>query len=267
MIPEPIRRRMVAVLLGLLLVGVALVGAPRPAPAGDTVTVFAAASLKTALDEISARYADAGGSAVVSLGGSAALARQIQYGAPAQVFISANTAWMDTLESDGLIVAGSRVNLLTNRLVLIAGRDVQTDLAIAQGFDLSEALGGGKLAMALVDAVPAGIYGKSALQSLGVWDAVEPKVAQADNVRAALMLVAMGEADFGIVYATDVAADPRVRVIGTFPPESHPPILYPAAVVAGPTQNQGQAFLDFLRSPAATEIFRREGFGLAENGS
>ncbi|MDK3073639.1 molybdate ABC transporter substrate-binding protein [Sedimentitalea sp. JM2-8] len=258
---------MAAVLFGLVLVGAALLGAPRPAPAGEAITVFAAASLKTALDEISALYAEGGGTAVVSLGGSAALARQIQYGAPAQVFISANTAWMDALESGGLIDAASRVNLLTNRLVLIAGRDVQTDLAIAQGFDLAGELGSGKLAMALVDAVPAGIYGKSALQSLGVWDAVEPKVAQADNVRAALMLVAMGETDFGIVYATDAAADPRVRVIGLFPPESHPPILYPAAVVAGPAQDQGQAFLDFLRTPAATEVFLRQGFGLAESGS
>lgn len=228
------------------------------------VTVFAAASLKSALDELATAYANP---VQISYAGSSTLARQIQHGAPADLFISANTAWMDVLEEDGLIVAASRRTLLTNRLVLIGGPDVDGDLTIEPGFDLAGALGQEHLAMALVDAVPAGIYGAAALRSLGIWEQVAPKIAQTDNVRAALMLVILGEAPYGIVYATDAAASPDVRVVGTFPANSHPPIRYPAARTSGANPAPAQAFLDFLGTPEAGEIFQKHGFGLSEDGS
>lgn len=237
----------------------ALIAAGR-GTAETPVTIFAAASLKSALDEIATGYADP---VQISYGGSSTLARQIQYGAPADLFISANTDWMDVLEREGLIQPETRKTLLTNRLVLIAGPGVTDDLTLGPGFALAGALGQSRLAMALVDAVPAGIYGRAALQSLGVWEAVAPKVAQADNVRAALMLVAMGEAPYGIVYATDAAAVPEVRIVGTFPADSHAPILYPAARVTG-AGDAAQAFLDHLGMPAAGAIFRKHGFGLPE---
>lgn len=251
--------------LSALAAAAVILGLTLPAGAQPTLTVFAAASLKSSLDEIAADFEKSGHSVQISYGGSSTLARQIQYGAPAQVFISANTAWMDVLEQDGMLVAGTRRDLLTNRLVLIAGADTSDDLTIKPGFDLAATLGRGRLAMALVDAVPAGIYGRAALQSLDIWQAVAPKVAQVDNVRAALMLVAIGEAPYGIVYATDAMAEPRVRIVGSFPADSHPPILYPAAAIAGPDPAQGQVFLDFLESPQASAIFRRHGFGLAED--
>jgi molybdate transport system substrate-binding protein len=228
------------------------------------VTVFAAASLKTALDEVAARFHDSGGDTVqISYAGSSALARQIQQGAPAQLFISASTDWMDVLAGDGLLAAGTRTDLLTNRLVLIAGSDTDTTLDLAPGADLAGALGAdGRLAMALVDAVPAGIYGKAALQSLGLWDSVAGHVAQADNVRAALRLVAVGEAPLGIVYATDANAEPQVRMVGVFPEDSHPPIVYPAAILAEGDTPQARAFFAFLTGARAGAVFTRHGFGL-----
>ncbi len=228
------------------------------AASAQTVTVFAAASTKTALDEVAARYAEATGNrAVVSLAGSSALARQIEAGAPADVFISANTDWMDRLEAQGLVDPASRRDLLGNTLVLIAtGGD---PVAITPDLDLPAMLGEGRLAMALVDAVPAGIYGKAALESLGLWQGVAPRVAQADNVRAALALVASGEAPLGITYATDAQAEPRVRVLGTFPPESHAPIVYPVAAVNGADSLD---FLNFLRSPSARAAFEAQGFAV-----
>lgn len=257
--PLPWRSRNLALLLALVLSGAGIA-----APAQTPVTVFAAASLKSALDEIAQGYAGGTASLQVSYGGSSTLARQIAHGAPAQVFVSANSGWMDVLERDGLLVPRTRADLLRNRLVLIAGPDAGPVAAIAPGFDLAGALGSGHLAMALVDAVPAGLYGRAALQNLGVWEQVRAQVLQADNVRAALILVAMGEAPLGIVYATDAAADPRVRVIGTFPADSHPPILYPAALIAaGPGQRAAQAVLDHLRGPEASAVFERHGFGLA----
>lgn len=231
------------------------------------VTVFAAASLKTALDAVAAAFTDATGTETrLSYAGSSALARQIEQGAPAQVFVSANPGWMDVLDGQGLLAPGTRTNLLTNRLVLIAGQGMDVTLDPVPGADLAAALGDGRLAMALVDAVPAGIYGKAALQSLGLWDAIAERVAQTDNVRAALRLVAAGEAPLGIVYATDAAAEPRVRVVGVFAPSSHPPILYPAAIVGDGDTPEARAFLAFLAGPLAGALFREHGFGLGGGG-
>ncbi|MDH2326257.1 molybdate ABC transporter substrate-binding protein [Cereibacter sp. SYSU M97828] len=239
----------------LRLVLAAALVLPLSARAED-VTVFAAASLKTALDEIATDWQQTSGDTVtVSYAGSSQLARQIQQGAPADLFISAAVDWMDTVESDGLIAKGSRVDLLGNTLVIVGAADAP-DLDIAT---LSTALGGGKLAMALVDSVPAGVYGKQALTSLGLWDGVSPSVAQADNVRAALALVATGEAPYGIVYASDAVAEPAVKVVATFPDDSHDPIVYPAAALvdAGPAAT---GFLDHLSSEAAATTFREQGF-------
>ena len=233
-----------------------------PAAAMADVTVFAAASLKTALDNIVSISGQPG--IAVSYAGSSALARQIEHGAPAQVFISANSAWMDHVEDAGLIVHDTRRDLLTNRLALIAAPGNDTVLPIGPDMDLASALNGGRLAMALVDAVPAGIYGKAALDALGQWDSVEPQVAQADNVRAALRLVALGEAPLGIVYATDAVAEPRVRVVGLFDAALHPAIIYPAALIKGGDTPEARAFLDFLSTDAARAIFKANGFSLAE---
>lgn len=226
------------------------------------VTVFAAASTKTALDEAAAGYeARTGRSVTISYAGSPALARQIQLGAPADVVISANPGWIDVLQQEGLVDPASRLDLLANRLVLIAHGAGAAPLDLSAA-DLGARLGEGRLAMALVDAVPAGIYGKAALVALGHWPAVAPKVAQAANVRAALALVASGEAPMGVVYATDASADSNVSVIAVFPEGSHPQIVYPAAAVAGGNSAEAMAFLEYLISPAAREVFRRHGFGV-----
>ncbi|WP_068301370.1 molybdate ABC transporter substrate-binding protein [Pararhodobacter sp. CCB-MM2] len=229
-----------------------------PALAED-FNVFAAASLADALGEAAEVYEGATGDhATLVFAGSSALARQIQAGAPADLFISANQSWMDALEGDSLIVADSRLDLLGNALVLIGHGEaaVMPDPAALPG-----ALGEGRLAMALIEAVPAGIYGKTAFESLGLWSAVEGQVAQADNVRAALALVATGEAPFGVVYATDAAADTGVSVVYTFPEGSHPPITYPAAVTSEASQPEAAgAFLDWLQSDEARAIFTRHGF-------
>ncbi len=260
-LPIPsIRRRLLGLAAGFALV----LGLAAPGFGADGLTVFAAASLKNAMDEVAAGFERETGHAVtVSLAGSSALARQIRYGAPADVFISANPGWMDALEREGLIDPASRFDLLGNALVLIAhGRDAPP-MEIAPGLDIAAMLGGGHLAMTLVDAVPAGIYGKAALESLGVWEAVAPQVAQADNVRAALALVASGEAPFGIVYATDAAADDNVTVAGAFPADTHPPIVYPAAAVAASRNPLNRRFLAWLRGPAARAAFERQGFAVA----
>lgn len=229
------------------------------------VTVFAAASLKTALDAVAAAYAaETGERVVISYAGSSALARQIQLGAPADLFISANTAWMDMLEQGGQIASSTRVDLLGNRLALLA-HGPSDPVEIAPGFDLMARLGQGRLAMALVEAVPAGIYGKQALRALGLWDAVAPQVAQTDNVRAALALVALGEAPLGITYRTDAQADPRVSVLGLFPEDSHDPIRYPAAALTG-RDAAARPLLDFLQAPEAAAIFARNGFVVMTDG-
>ena len=232
------------------------------------ITVFAAASLKDAMDDVAEGYArETGNRAVMSYAASSVLARQIQYGAPADVFISANTDWMELLQRDGLIDPGSRFDLVGNRLVLIAHDKAAAKVTITSELDLAGLLGDGYLAMALVDAVPVGIYGRVALDRLGLWESVSPRVAQTDNARAALALVSSGEAPFGIVYATDAGADQNVGVIGTFPATAHPPIVYPAASVSRGQGVVAADFLGFLRQPEAAGIFRRNGFTGPEGGT
>jgi molybdate transport system substrate-binding protein len=225
------------------------------------VTVFAASSLKNAVDDVSAAYAaKTGGLARVSYGASSALARQIEQGAPADVFISADTDWMDYLAQKKLIVDSSRRNLLTNHLALIAPAASQSQLQIGPGMPLAAALGAdGRLSMA-GPGVPAGKYGQASLTTFGVWDSVKDKVAPAENVRSALAFVAQGEAPFGIVYDTDAKVEPKVRIVGLFPDSSHPPILYPGAVVAASTNPDAARFMDFLRGREAAAIFRKYGF-------
>ena len=238
-----------------------VVPAHAHAQARPDVTVFAAASLRDALDELVRGYEQQGrGKVAVSYAGSPALARQIEKGAPADVFISADKDWMDYLAKRGLIRIETRVNLLTNRLVLIAPGDSRAALTIGPRFPLAKLLGDGRLAMADPDSVPAGKYGRSALEALEVWADVAPRVARAENVRAALALVARGEAPFGIVYKTDALAEPRVRQVGEFPASSHPEIVYPAAVVATTRSKTAYEFLRHLRSIAAEAVWRRHGF-------
>lgn len=226
----------------------------------EPVTVFAAASLKTALDEIEPAFeAATGHDLTMSLAGSSALARQIEHGAPADVFLSANVGWMDHLGALGLLEPGTRRDLLGNSLVLIGQGAPLENLA-----DLPDRLGEGRLAMALVQAVPAGIYGQEALQSLGLWEEVLPQVAQVDNVRAALALVALGEAPLGIVYATDAQAEPDVSVLAEFPAISHAPIVYPSARIAG-SGAAAADFLDYLQSDAARAVFEAQGFRVLED--
>jgi molybdate transport system substrate-binding protein len=247
-------------ILGLIL---ALLGTSLltvPAQAAD-VTVFAAASLKNALDDAVKIYeAKTGQKVAVSYAASSALAKQIESGAPADIFFSADLDWMDYLEQKSLIDVPSRHTLLGNTLVLVAPKDSTVSLAIEKNFPLLQALGpDGKLAMASVDAVPAGKYGKAALTYLGVWDAVAPRVAQAENVRAALAFVARKEAPLGIVYGTDARSEPAVRVVGTFPAGSHPKILYPVALLAS-AKPAARNFLDFLLSAEAAPSFENQGF-------
>jgi molybdate transport system substrate-binding protein len=235
-------------------------GAAMPA-SGTEVTVFAAASLREAMDEQAKRFESAARSKVIVVyGGSNALARQIEAGAPAEVFISADEDWMDYLDRLRLLVPGTRSNVLGNELVLIAPSTSSAALRIAPGFGLATALRKEKLAMANPDSVPAGKYGKSALESLGVWKSVEKQVVRTDNVRAALALVARGETAFGIVYKTDALAERSVRIVDSFPGTTHAPIVYPAALVAPVKSPVAKAFLDFLRSGVARPTWEKYGF-------
>lgn len=236
--------------------GLALAAGPAFAQGG--LRIFAAASLQTALAKIAAGYRGPGAPLNVSFGASSAMARQIAQGAPADLFISADIEWMDWLAQRRLIAAGTRRNLLSNRLVLIAPKGSTTALKVGPGMPLAAALGGGRLAIADPVSVPAGKYGKAALQKLGVWDSVAGRLAPAENVRAALAYVARGETPLGIVYATDAHAEPKVRVVGTFPPSTHPRILYPAALTR--VTPAGRAVLDYLSGPKAMAVFAAEGF-------
>ena len=241
-----------------------VVAAALAAPAAaDEVVVFAAASLKTALDAVAADFQTETGHVVtLSYAGSNQLALQIIAGAPADIFLSAAEDWMDAVEQAGLVAGGTRRDLLGNSLVLIAhGRDARP-AEIGPGFDLAGLLGDERLAMALVDAVPAGQYGKAALTNLGLWGAVSPLVAQADNVRAALALVATGEAPFGIVYATDAVASDNVTVVATFPADSHPPIVYPGALLTDAADPADRAFFEALTADPARAIFAAHGFSV-----
>ena len=231
------------------------------AEAAEELVVLAAASTVAAMEEVATSFALAGlGRTRISYASSGALARQIEIGAPADVFLSANERWMDYLAERGLIDSASRRDLLSNALVLVAPLDSPLELTIAPRFPLAEALGQGRLAMGDPDHVPAGIYGREALISLGVWDAVAGRVAAASDARAALALVGRGEVAAGIVYASDVHARKRVRVVGRFPATSHRAIVYPVAALAGRMRPLAAAFLDFLRSAEARAAFRRHGF-------
>lgn len=233
-----------------------------PEPASSAVRVLAASSLTDALSQIGAAFARAGNTApVFNFAASSVLARQIEQGAPADLFVSADEEWMDYLVARGFIDAATRVSVLSNSIVLVVPADSALDLRIGEGFDLAGALHGGRLAMADPDGVPAGRYGRAALESLGVWPSVENSVVRAENVRTALRFVELGEAAAGIVYKTDaMITGDRVRIVGEFPPESHPPISYPMAVVRGGRADAARAFAEFLRSPAAREIFTQLGF-------
>jgi molybdate transport system substrate-binding protein len=233
------------------------------AQAGALV-IFAAASLKNALDEIAIDWSKSTSRPMpkISYAASSALAKQIEQGAPADMFISADLDWMDYVGKKNLIQSDTRVNLLGNKIVLIAPRDSRVTVDVKQGIDLAKTLAGGKLAMANVDAVPAGKYGKSALEKLGAWEAVKGSIAQAENVRAALLLVARGEAALGIVYSTDAAAEPNVKVVGIFPDDSHPPIVYPAALVKDTKSADAKPFLDYLKSVKARPAFEKQGFSV-----
>jgi molybdate transport system substrate-binding protein len=225
------------------------------------VLVFAAASLQTSLKRIAAEWKVATGQTVTfSFAASSQLARQIEQGAPADIFISADLDWMDWAQERKLVRTGSRRNLLGNALVLIEPADARSALAIAPGFPLLTALGDSRLAMGMPQTVPAGRYGQLALQSLGVWNQVAPRIAGSENVRAALALVARGEARYGIVYLSDARSDARVRVVGRFPPESHPAIVYPGALTATTIYPDARAFLDHLGSARAQAIFEADGF-------
>jgi molybdate transport system substrate-binding protein len=225
------------------------------------LTVFAAASLKDALSAVDASFeADTGKRVVAVFAASSALARQIEAGAPADVFISADQAWMDRLAAARLIKPDSRIDLLGNQLVVVAAKDSGLQLDIKPGFDLAGALGGGRLAIGDVKSVPAGRYARAALTKLGVFEAVSTRLAESENVRAALALVARGEAPLGIVYLTDVRVESGVEVVGRFPADSHPPIVYLAAIVASATHADAKAYLAFLQGDKAKAIFEAAGF-------
>jgi molybdate transport system substrate-binding protein len=255
------RRKVNALALFLALAVAGFATAAAAQSNAKPVFVFAAASMKTALDAVAEAWTAAGGKAPsIVYGSSAVLAKQIEQGAPADVFISADLSWMDYLDKAKLIRTGTRRNLVGNSLVLIAPADANVDLKIAPGFDLAGATGDGRIAVCTIDSCPGGIYAKQALQALGIWDKVEPKLAQADNIRNALNLVSRGEAHFGIVYATDAKAEPKVKIIGAFPESSHSPIVYPVALVAESKNPEAASFAAFLASQAATKILIGQGF-------
>lgn len=248
-------RRPVSLFLALAVA----IGLGLPAAAQGTFTIFAAASLKNALDQAAAQYAKetATPPARISYAASSALARQIEQGAPADLFISADSDWMDYLAARKLIRPGTRVDLFTNHLALIAPHNSTAKLVIRRGFHLAQALASGRLAMAGPE-VPAGKYGEASLKALGVWDPVKDRTARGENVRAALQFVARGEAPLGIVYDTDALAEPSVKIVGLFPDATHPKIVYPgAALTANP---QAAAFLAWLHGPKGAAAFKPFGF-------
>jgi molybdate transport system substrate-binding protein len=248
-------------LAGILLAFVVVLP-NTPARADDkTLVVFAAASMKNALDEIDAAFTARTGTQVsASYAASSTLAKQIEQGAPADIFVSADTDWMDYAIGKKTIDEATRVNLLGNSIVLIAPKDSAIDnVTIGPGFDLAKLAGDGRIATGDVKAVPVGKYAKAALEKLGAWQAAEPKFAMAESARAALTLVARGEAVLGIVYSTDAKVEPGVKIVGTFPADTHPPIIYPVAATA--TAKMGaKAYLDYLHSQAAKAVLEKYGF-------
>lgn len=250
-------------LAGILAAFIMLCGSVHtPALAQDTtLTVFAAASMKNALDDIDGAYtAKTGVRIVASYAASSALAKQIEQGAPADIFVSADTDWMDYAIARKNINEPTRINLLGNSIVLIAPKDSKIDhVTIGPGFDLAKLAGDGKIATGDVRAVPVGKYAKAALQKLGAWHAAEPKFAMAESVRAALTLVARGEAPLGIVYSTDAKVEPGVKIVGSFPADSYPPVVYPVAATAN-AKSEAADYLAFMRSSAAKTAFEKYGF-------
>jgi molybdate transport system substrate-binding protein len=229
----------------------------------QTITVFAAASMKNALDDADAAFTKASGVKVTaSYAASSALAKQLESGAPADIFISADLQWMDYVAGKNVIKPATRYNLFGNKLVLIAGKDSKlANVQIGPGFDIAKLAGDGRIAVADVKAVPAGLYAKAALEKLGAWAAAEPKLAQAENVRATLAFVARGETPIGIVYETDAKAEPNVKTIGIFPDGSYPPVTYPVAATSNAKPDAAK-YLAFLKGPEATAIFEKYGFSI-----
>ena len=252
---------MTRLILALLLA----FGLAQPARADDKVIVFAAASLKTALDAVAVAFHKSGGPEVsLSYGGSLGLARQLVAGAPADIFISADEPSMDAAAKGEAIKSGTRADFLRNHLVVVAPKGVMLDKLDLTPAAFSTALGPGKLATGEVKTVPAGRYAKESLERLGLWATVEPKLAMTDNVRAALEFVARGEAALGIVYATDAASEPRVKIVARFPESSHKPIVYPLAITAASKNPTAERFVAFLRSPAAAQAFEAQGFEMVK---
>ena len=236
-----------------------------PARGAESVTVFAAASLKTALDDAAAAFqARTGIEVKASYAASSALAKQIENGAPAHIFASADLAWMSYLDGKGLIEPGTQVNLLGNALVVVAKADAALDKLPLTPEGLTIALAGRRWTTGDVKAVPAGVYAKEALTTLGLWETMEPSLAPAENVRAALAFVSRGEAALGIVYETDVRADPGVKVVARLPGDTHEPIVYPFALTSAATGDAPARFLAFLESPQARPFFERQGFRMLE---
>jgi molybdate transport system substrate-binding protein len=255
-------RRLILAVFAATAIGV--VATPRALLAQEKpIVVFAAASMKNALDDVDDAFTKKTGIKVVaSYAASSALMKQIEQGAPADVFLSADVDWMDYGSKRDLIKSDTRLNLLGNKLVLIAPKDSKLDnVAIGPGFDLAALAGDGRIATGDVRAVPVGLYAKAALEKLGAWTAAEPKMAMAENVRAALVLVARGEAPLGIVYETDAKVDKGVKVVGVFPEDSHPPIIYPVALTKDAKPEAGQ-YLAYLRGSEAKAAFERYGFSV-----
>jgi molybdate transport system substrate-binding protein len=248
---------------GLFAAFVLLWGAAFSAATAEdkTLIVFAAASMKNALDDIDAAFtAKTGIKVSASYAASSTLAKQIEQGAPADIFVSADTDWMDYAVSKKTINEPTRSNLLGNSIVLIAPKDSKIDnVTIGQGFDLAKLARDGKIATGDVKSVPVGKYAKAALEKLGAWQAAEPKFAMAESVRAALTLVARGEAVLGIVYSTDAKVEPGVKIVGTFPADSHPPIIYPVAATST-AKPEAKEYLDYLHSQAAKAVLEKYGF-------
>lgn len=254
--------RLIALLLSFVaLLGAAATHAAPAKPAPGPILVFAAASLQGSLDDVAAAWTKRSGQPVkISYAGSSALAKQIAQGAPADVFVSADEQWMDTLQTQGAIDPATRFDLVGNRLVLVAPADGGPRAVALTQRGVADALGSGRLAMAETTAVPAGRYGRAALTALNLWTTVSAHLAESDNVRGALAFVARGEAPLGIVYATDARAEPRVRVVATFPARTHPRIVYPAARVRAADAHRSADFLAYLHGREAQAAFARAGF-------
>jgi len=257
---KPVTRRFAALLAATLATALLATPAAAQEKKNSELLVFAAASLTNVLGDLSGTWEKSSGVHVkLSFAASSVLARQIEAGGRADAFISADQEWMDYLQTRGLINKSTRHNLVGNRLVLIAPADSKVELKIAPGFPLAAALGRGRLSTGDPDSVPVGRYARSALISLGVWDEIQDRLVRADNVRGAMMFVARGEAPLGIVYTSDALIDPKVRVVDTFPANTHAPITYPAAAVQG-GRTEAIAYLNFLATPQAGETWRKFGF-------